>query len=146
VVELPDELMLKQIRAHYTGFRGRSSSFRRARVGVGGDDPLPVENGLEREGTPRHLRGEGRGAVREGFADIPDAAVVMDALVLWRDWLDRRVEMTAARQLARRVITLARTLNERVLTGEALSAGRVLPRSSGLERVPVAPGSGGARR
>jgi len=42
---------------------------------------------------------------------------MMDALVLWRDWLDRRVEMTAARQLARRVVTLARTLNERVLTG-----------------------------
>jgi len=118
VVELPDELMLKQIRAHYTGFPWTIAEL---------PDVLAweaVETILFLSKMALNVKGHYVNYVAKGaeqfvkvFADIPDAAVMMDALVLWRDWLDRRVEMTAARQLARRVVTLARTLNERVLTG-----------------------------
>jgi hypothetical protein len=119
VVELPDELMLKEIRVHYTNFPWTLAELPDVLAWEAVETILFLSKmSLNVKGYHVNYVAKGAEQFVKVFADIiPDAAVMMDALVLWRDWLDRRVEMTAARQLARRVVTLARTLNERVLTG-----------------------------
>ena len=117
-MELPDELMLKEIRVHYTNFPWTIAELPDVLAWEAVETILFLSKmSLNVKGYHVNYVAKGAEQFVKVFADIPDAAVMMDALVLWRDWLDRKVEMTAARQLARRVVTLARTLNERVLTG-----------------------------
>lgn len=118
MVELPDELMLKEFRSHYTGLPWTLAELPDVLAWEAVETILFLgKMALNAKGHYVNYVAKGAEQFVKVFADLPDAAVMMDAFVLWRDWLDRKVEMTAARQLARRVVTLARTLNERVMSG-----------------------------
>lgn len=114
-MDLPEDQMLREFRTANLDFPWTKAELADI-LGWEAIDPMLrlLRSALQARGVHENMIARAAGKFVEAYPDVPDAKVALECLDLWTHWLERKPDLESMRKLARRVVAVAKQLQNMV--------------------------------